>query len=110
MGDSVNHPPHYNKGPTECIDYVEQVCGFYFGDEATNIGEVIKYVTRAPHKGNKAQDLRKALWYLTRAIEVVERKERAYHEERNLAAAAATAESSRTGDKKRSGRGRSRKA
>jgi hypothetical protein len=29
---------------------------------------VVKYLTRADHKGNKLEDLRKAQWYLTREI------------------------------------------
>ena len=28
----------------------------------------MKYITRAPHKGNEVQDLEKARWYLDRAI------------------------------------------
>ena len=30
---------------------------------------MIKYVTRADHKGNKSEDLEKAMWYLQREIE-----------------------------------------
>jgi hypothetical protein len=29
---------------------------------------VVKYLTRADHKGNRKQDLEKALWYLNREI------------------------------------------
>jgi hypothetical protein len=32
----------------------------------------VKYLTRADHKGNKLQDLRKAQWYLEREIFNVE--------------------------------------
>jgi len=28
----------------------------------------VKYITRADHKGNKLEDLRKAQWYLSREI------------------------------------------
>ena len=63
--DSVNHPPHYKVGGIETIDFIEaKGLGYH-------LGNVIKYVTRADHKDNKLEDLRKAQWYLTRAIERV---------------------------------------
>ena len=57
----VNHPSHYNKG-IETIDYIESWSMNF------NIGNVIKYVTRAGHKDNKLEDLEKAKWYLEREI------------------------------------------
>lgn len=61
--DAVNHPAHYKVGGIETIDFIEAKSLDY------NLGNVVKYVTRADHKGNKLEDLRKAQWYLTRAIE-----------------------------------------
>jgi hypothetical protein len=60
--DSVNHPAHYKVGGIETIDFIEAKKLNY------NIGNVVKYLTRADHKGNKLEDLRKAQWYLTREI------------------------------------------
>ena len=60
--DSVNHPAHYTAGGIETIDFIEAKKLNY------NLGNVIKYLTRADHKGNKLEDLRKAQWYLTREI------------------------------------------
>jgi len=60
--DSVNHPTHYTTGGIETIDFIEAKKLNY------NLGNVIKYLTRADHKGNKLEDLRKAQWYLTREI------------------------------------------
>ena len=57
----VNHPSHYNKG-IETIDYIES------WNMDFNIGNVIKYVTRAVHKDNKLEDLEKAKWYIEREI------------------------------------------
>ena len=57
----VNHPSHYNKG-IETIDYIES------WNMDFNIGNAIKYVTRAGHKDNKLEDLEKAKWYLEREI------------------------------------------
>ena len=60
--DLVNQPPHYTAGGIETIDFIEAKKLNY------NLGYVIKYLTRADHKGNKLEDLRKAQWYLTREI------------------------------------------
>lgn len=60
--DLVNQPPHYTVGGIETIDFIEAKKLNY------NLGNVVKYLTRADHKGNKIEDLRKAQWYLTREI------------------------------------------
>lgn len=64
--DPVNHPAHYKVGGIETIDFIEAKKLNY------NIGNVVKYLTRADHKGNRLQDLRKAQWYLEREIWNVE--------------------------------------
>ena len=63
--EMINHPSHYNQG-IEAIDYIES------HNMDFNIGNVIKYVTRAKHKGTELQDLKKASWYLNREIERLE--------------------------------------
>jgi hypothetical protein len=60
--DLVNHPAHYKVGGIETIDFIEAKKLNY------NIGNVIKYLTRADHKGNRKQDLEKAKWYLEREL------------------------------------------
>lgn len=60
--DPVNNPAHYTKGGIETIDFIEAKKLGY------NLGNVVKYITRADHKGNKLEDLRKAQWYLSREI------------------------------------------
>lgn len=68
MNDSVNHPEHYTKG-IEVIDFIESwKLDFHAGN-------VVKYVTRAKHKGNELQDLKKAQYYLKRLIEKLEKGE-----------------------------------
>ena len=60
--DMVNNPPHYTKGGMETIDFIEaKELGY-------NLGNVVKYITRADHKGDKHEDLCKARWYLNREI------------------------------------------
>ena len=60
--DPVNHPAHYKYGGIETIDFIEaKELGY-------NLGNVVKYITRSDHKGNRKQDLEKALWYLKREL------------------------------------------
>lgn len=61
--DPVNHPPHYKTGGIETIDFIEAKGLNY------RLGNVVKYITRAEHKGNRKEDLEKALWYLQREID-----------------------------------------
>ena len=59
--DPVNKPKHYNVG----IEPIEAIESWQLG---YNLGNVIKYVARADHKGNRIEDLKKARWYLDREI------------------------------------------
>lgn len=65
VGDTVNHPQHYNRHPSgvECIQVVRW---FNF-----NLGNAIKYIWRAGYKpgATKVQDLKKAIWYLQDELE-----------------------------------------
>lgn len=62
MNDPVNRPVHYTFGKIEVIDAIEDwKLGFHEGN-------VVKYVARAKHKGRELEDLKKARWYLERAI------------------------------------------
>lgn len=60
--DPVNNPAHYKWLPngTEVIDITEN---FDF-----LVGNVLKYILRAEHKGKPLEDMKKARWYLDRAI------------------------------------------
>ncbi len=58
----INHPAHYNKGKYEAISVIEDWKLSY------NLGNAVKYIARCEHKGNKLQDLEKAIWYLQREI------------------------------------------
>ena len=63
--DPVNHPPHYKDGGIETIDYIEaKRLGYH-------LGNAVKYISRAGKKGTNQglEDLKKAQWYLNRAIE-----------------------------------------
>ena len=67
--DMVNHPQHYRTGKIECIDCISAVVSMYDGEQAYDVGQVVKYLYRAPTKMNFMQDLKKAQWYLNRLIE-----------------------------------------
>lgn len=62
--EAVNHPAHYG-GDTvyESIKVIEAWnLGFC-------LGNAVKYISRADHKGAPLQDLEKAEWYLNREIQ-----------------------------------------
>lgn len=67
--DNINHPAHYNAGKVETIDCIESVVAGYSGPHAYLCGNIVKYLSRAPFKGNKIEDLGKARWYLERLIQ-----------------------------------------
>lgn len=60
--DPVNHPPHYTHGGIETIDAIEA------WDLGFCLGNAVKYISRAGHKGDALEDLKKARWYLDREI------------------------------------------
>lgn len=63
MKDAIN--PDYYRGNIECIAVIEQL------EASFCIGNVIKYVWRWKGK-NGIEDLKKARWYLDRAIKEAE--------------------------------------
>ena len=74
--DLVSHPGHYQSvSGLEVIDVVEAFTEGLSGAEATNTGNILKYVCRWKKK-NGIQDLRKAMWYLQRLINHLEKEEK----------------------------------
>lgn len=60
---NVEHPSHYNVGNIEVIDAIEDWKLNF------NLGNAVKYIARADHKGKPIEDLAKARWYIEREIE-----------------------------------------
>ena len=63
--DPVTNPAHYTDGGVETIDFIEaKGLGYH-------LGNAVKYISRAGKKGTNAglEDLKKAQWYIARAIE-----------------------------------------
>jgi hypothetical protein len=69
--DKVNSPLHYNYGRIEVIDFIMQVGAIYPGHQSVLVGNVLKYLSRAPLKGDKEKDLKKASWYLQKLIDTL---------------------------------------
>ena len=60
--EEINHPSYYNQSKIEVIDAIEEwQLGFH-------LGNAVKYIARAKHKGTEVKDIQKAIWYLQRFI------------------------------------------
>lgn len=71
----VSHPSHYqSETGLEVIDVIEAFTFDLKGIEATDTGNILKYMCRWKAK-NGLQDLKKAQWYLTHLIEHVQKIE-----------------------------------
>ena len=66
MSDPVNHPDHYTSHPSgvECVEITK------YHDFLT--GNSLKYIWRHQYKGHPIEDLKKAVWYLNKRIEMLE--------------------------------------
>ena len=68
--DNVNHPSHYETGKFECIDVMLETQG----KEAVKdfcVCNAFKYLYRHENK-NGLEDIKKAVWYLNKFIELEE--------------------------------------
>lgn len=73
--EMVNHPSHYqSETGLETIDVIEAFTFDLKGIEATDTGNVLKYMCRWKSK-NGLQDLEKAKWYLEHLIKHVKKLE-----------------------------------
>lgn len=72
--DMVNHPSHYqSESGLEVIDVIKAFTSNLTGIEATDTGNVLKYMCRWKNK-NGVEDLKKAKWYLEHLIDNVENR------------------------------------
>jgi ATP-dependent Clp protease ATP-binding subunit ClpA len=62
--DSVNHPAHYTRGGYECLNVIEALQLGY------HLGNAFKYIWRAGHKNDATEDIKKAIVYLNRWLEL----------------------------------------
>jgi len=72
MSEMVNHPQHYGgkNNVYEVIKIIEAL------EMDFHLGNTFKYIARAGKKetDKELQDLKKALWYLERKIQLLENK------------------------------------
>jgi hypothetical protein len=66
--DPVYRPAHYTRLNPEPLDVIES------WGLGWHLGNVLKYIARAGHKGSELEDLRKARNYLDRKIAQIERE------------------------------------
>ena len=68
--EMVNHPNHYGgeTNPYEAIKVIEA------WDLGFNLGNTVKYISRAGKKTNTLEDLEKASWYINREINKLKNK------------------------------------
>ena len=70
---SFYNPPYYNRGKIQVWDFIR--------DQGLNyhLGNVVKYVCRAGHKGNQLEDLDKAIHYLMNERDSLRKQHTNYH-------------------------------
>lgn len=72
MSEQVNHPLHYGgeNNPYEVIKVIEA------WDLDFCLGTAVKYIPRAgkKHRRTEVEDLKKAIWYINRRIQQLEKK------------------------------------
>lgn len=69
--DPVNHPSHYTQGSIECIDVITSALGKEAVAEFC-LANSLKYIFRCKHKGSQVTDVKKAIWYLNKWLELVD--------------------------------------
>jgi len=74
---AVDHPDHYRAATGHEAIAVIEAWRLNF-----NLGNVVKYISRAGHKVDRLEDLQKALWYLSREVEHAKRDAGETHADR----------------------------
>jgi len=69
---TVNHPPHYTMGNLECVDVIIdwELDREYFPATA------LKYICRHKYKGKPIEDIKKAIWFLQKYVEILENRKK----------------------------------
>ena len=72
--DPVNHPEHYETNGIECIDAIVASQGKDSAKEFC-VCNAFKYIWRNKHKKNSVEDIKKAVWYLEKFLQLSDDKE-----------------------------------
>lgn len=72
MKEKVNHPDHYG-GENNMYEAIKVIEAWELG---FNLGNAIKYISRAGKKDDAIEDLEKAKWYIERQINNLKKNEK----------------------------------
>lgn len=67
--EMVDHPDHYG-GKDNPYEVIKVITAWGLG---FSLGNTVKYIARAGKKGSRAEDLKKARWYLDHEIQRLEK-------------------------------------
>ena len=70
--EMVNHPKHYQFGENNEYEAIKVIDAWGL-DNDFYLGNAVKYLSRAGKKDNTVQDLKKAIWYIEKKIEKLEK-------------------------------------
>lgn len=69
--EAVNHPAHYGSGKDDPYETIKVIDAWELD---FCLGNAVKYLSRAGKKGDVIEDLKKAIWYITHKIELLEKE------------------------------------
>lgn len=72
--DAVNHPEHYETNGVECIDAIVASQGKDSAKEFC-VCNAFKYIWRNKHKKSSVEDIKKAVWYLEKFLQLSDNKD-----------------------------------
>jgi len=75
MTNPISRPEHYTHKKLECREMIAIMTEGIFGEEAFNLGCIIKYLYRYRSKDDPIKDLRKTQQYIDFLIELIEAEE-----------------------------------
>jgi hypothetical protein len=67
--EMVNHPGHYG-GKDSIYEAIKVIDAWGLG---FSLGNTVKYISRAGKKDDTVQDLKKAIWYIEKKIEKLQK-------------------------------------
>lgn len=72
VGDIVNKPDHYKMYTQETYDKINELGKYYPSEVMFGVGNIQKYLDRAPFKGKMIEDLKKLIANAERVVETLE--------------------------------------
>ena len=79
MLHDIKKPDHYTWKGVECKEVIGIMTRGLSGEDAYDLGNIVKYLSRYPKKGTPVKDVAKAAEYLTMLLHSVEGAEENEH-------------------------------